>query len=117
MRAKSRPEYINRITNIHALRRLAVLADGQKQLVAMEMCGSESHEAWKGFLAGLVERGLRAPLLCIVDGNAGLRRGLSTGWSKTPVPRGAVPKLRNLQRKAPQPAPGEGKADFPEDRS
>src|SRR5439155_2923181 len=103
-----------RVTSVPVLVALAVLADGQKQLVAMEMCGSESHEAWKEFLAGLVERGLRAPLLCIVDGNAGLRRALSTVWSKTPVQRCAVHKLRNLERKAPKHALAEVKADFHE---
>jgi len=101
-----------RVTSMPVLVALAVLADGTKQLVAMEMCGSESHEAWKGFLDGLVERGLRAPVLCIVDGNAGLRRALSTVWSRTPVQRCAVHKLRNLERKAPQHALAEVKADF-----
>jgi len=101
-----------RVTSVPVLVALAVLADGQKQLVAMEMCGSESHEAWKGFLAGLVERGLRAPVLCIVDRNAGLRRALSTVWNKTPVQRCAVHKLRNLERKAPKHALAEVKADF-----
>jgi len=103
-----------RVTSVPVLVALAVLADGQKQLVAMEMCGSESHEAWKGFLDGLVERGLRAPVLSIVDGNPGLRRALSTTWSKTPVQRCAVHKLRNLERKAPKHALAEVKADFHE---
>jgi len=103
-----------RVTSVPALVALAVLADGQKQLVAMEMCGSEPHEAWKGFLDGLVERGLRAPVLCIVDGNAGLRRALSTVWSKTPVQRCAVHKPRNLKRKVPKHALVEVKADFHE---
>jgi mutator family transposase len=103
-----------RVTSVPVLVALAVLADGQKQLVALEMCGSESHEAWKGFLDGLVERGLRAPVLCIVDGNPGLRRALSTVWSKTPVQRCAVHKLRNLERKAPNHALAEVKADFHE---
>jgi len=101
-----------RVTSVPVLVALAVLADGQKQIVAMEMCGSESHEAWKGFLDGLVDRGLRAPVLCIVDGNAGLRRALSMVWSKTPVQRCAVHKLRNLERKAPKHALAEMKADF-----
>jgi len=103
-----------RVMSVPVLVALAVLADGQKQLVALEMCGSESYEAWKGFLDGLVERGLRAPVLCIVDGNAGLRRALSTVWSKTPVQRCAVHKLRNLERKAPKHALAEVKADFHE---
>jgi putative transposase len=40
---------------------VAVLADGQKQLLSLEMCGSESNEAWKGFLDDLVARQLGAP--------------------------------------------------------
>ncbi len=64
-------------TSVPVLAAVAVLADGQKQLLALEMCGSESNEAWKGFLDDLVERGLKAPLLCIIDGNAGLRRALA----------------------------------------
>ena len=103
-----------RVTSVPVLVALAVLADGEKQLLAMEMCGSESHEAWKGFLDGLAERGLRVPVLCIVDGHAGLRRALSTTWSKTPVQRCAVHKLRNLERKAPKHALAEVKADFHE---
>ena len=101
-----------RVTSVPVLVALAVLADGTKQLVALEMCGGESHEAWKGFLDNLVERGLRAPVLCIVDGNAGLRRALSGVWSKTPVQRCAVHKLRNLERKAPKHALLEVKNDF-----
>ena len=66
------------------------------------MCGSESNEAWKGFLDDLVERGLKVPLLCIVDGNAGLRRALALVWGKTPVQRCCDHKLRNLVRKAPE---------------
>lgn len=101
-----------RVTSMPVLVALAVLADGTKQLVAMEMCGSESHAAWKGFLEGLVERGLRAPVLCVVDGNAGLRRALGEVWSRTLVQRCAVHKLRNLERKAPKHALAEVKADF-----
>ena len=44
-----------RVTSVPVLVALAVLTDGQKQLVAMEMCANESHEAWKGFLADLLE--------------------------------------------------------------
>jgi len=97
---------------VPVLAAVAVLADGQKQLVALEMCGSESNEAWKGFLDDLVERGLKAPLLCIVDGNAGLRRALSLVWGKTPVQRCCVHKLRNLVRKAPEHAREEITDDF-----
>src|SRR5260370_4451486 len=101
-----------KVTSVPVLAAVAVLADGQKQLVALEMCGSESNEAWKGFLDDLVERGLKVPLLCIVDGNAGLRRALSLVWGKTPVQRCCVHKLRNLVRKAPEHAREEITDDF-----
>lgn len=55
---------------------VAVLSDGSKQLLSLEMCGSESHEPWKGFLDDLVARGLKAPVLCVIDGNPGLRRAV-----------------------------------------
>jgi transposase-like protein len=54
---------------------VAVLADGTKQLLALEMRG-KSHKAWKGFLDDLVGRELRAALSCIVDGNPGLRQAV-----------------------------------------
>jgi len=91
---------------------VAVLADGQKQLLSLEMCGSESAEAWKGFLEDLVARGLPAPLLCIIDGNPGLRRAAELVWPKTAVQRCAVHKLRYMQRKAPKHAQEEIADDF-----
>src|SRR5713101_2540692 len=49
-----------------------VLPDGRKHLVALELCAGESFAAWKGCLDDLVARGLRAPALAIIDGNAGV---------------------------------------------
>jgi transposase-like protein len=91
---------------------VAVLTDGTKQLVSLEMCGSESRDAWKDFLADLVERGFKAPKLCIVDGNVGLRGAIEATWSKVDVQRCTVHKLRNLERKAPKHALDEIKADY-----
>jgi transposase-like protein len=91
---------------------VAVLTDGSKQLISLEMCGSESRDAWKGFLADLVERGFKVPKLCVVDGNLGLRGALEVTWSKVDVQRCAVHKLRNLERKAPKHALDEIKTDY-----
>jgi transposase-like protein len=45
---------------------VAVLTDGQKQLLALELCpGGETFEAWKGCLDDLVTRGLGAPVWCV----------------------------------------------------
>src|SRR3989441_4571966 len=57
---------------------VGVLPDGGKHLLALELCGGESFAAWKGCLDDLAARGLRAPVLCIIDGNAGL--GVPSGW-------------------------------------
>jgi transposase-like protein len=101
-----------KVVSVPVLGAVAVLADGSKQLLSLEMCGSESHEAWKGFLDDLVARGLKAPTLCIVDGNPGLRRAVELVWPKADVQRCAVHKLRNLERKAPKHAREEIAADF-----
>ena len=62
-----------KVVSVPVLTAVAVLADGSKQLLALELCSSESAEAWHGFGAALAARDLKAPLLCIIDGNPGLR--------------------------------------------
>jgi putative transposase len=101
-----------KVASVPVLTAVAVLADGRKELLALELCGSESGEAWKGFVDDLKARGLRAPLLAIIDGNPGLRLALSRTWPATAVQRCAVHKLRNLERKAPKHALDELREDF-----
>ena len=86
--------------------------DLHKHLVALELCGGESFSAWKGCLDDLVARGFRAPVLAIIDGNAGLRRAVGLVWSRAAVQRCCVHKLRNLTRKAPKHALAEIRDDF-----
>jgi putative transposase len=91
-----------KVVSIPVLGVVGVLPDGHKHLLALELCGGESFAAWKGCLDDLIARGLRAPLLSIIDGNAGLRRAVGLVWPRTAVQRCCVHKLRNLTRKAPQ---------------
>src|SRR3989442_783574 len=63
---------------------VGVLPDGGNHLLALELRGGESFAAWKGCLDDLAARGLGAPVLCIIDGNAGL--GVPSGWCG-PTPR------------------------------
>lgn len=100
------------VTSVPVLGVVAILADGQKQLVALELCGGESFDAWKGCLDDLVARGLGAPVVCVIDGHAGLRKAVELVWPRTRVQRCAVHKLRNLERKAPKHALAELRADF-----
>jgi transposase-like protein len=101
-----------RVSSAPVLTAVAVLADGRKELLALELCGSESGEAWKDFVEDLRTRGLRAPLLAVIDGNPGLRQALGRTWPTTAVQRCAVHKLRNLERKAPKHALDELREDF-----
>jgi putative transposase len=101
-----------KVVSVPVLGVAGVLADGHKHLLALELCGGESFAAWKGCLDDLVARGLRAPLLCIIDGNAGLRRAVGEAWPQTAVQRCTVHKLRNLERKAPKHALAEIRDDF-----
>jgi putative transposase len=51
-------------------------------------------------------------VLCIIDGNAGLRRAVELVWPRAAVQRCCVHKLRNLARKAPRHALAETHDDF-----
>ena len=79
-----------RVTGLPVLAAVAVLADGTMRLVSLEVCGAESGAAWEGFLEGLIDRGLKAPRLCIIDGNAGLS---DTGTHVRKPNRAALPGL------------------------
>ena len=101
-----------RVTGLPVLAGVAVLSDGSKRLVSLEVCGAESGSAWEGFLQGLIDRGLKAPRLCIIDGNAGLHRAITLAWRGTKIQRCAVHKLRNILRKVPQHAHDEVTDDY-----
>ena len=101
-----------KVVSVPVLGVVGVLVDGGKQLLALELCGGESFEAWKGCLDDLVARGLRAPVLAVIDGNAGLRRAVGEVWPRAAVQRCCVHKLRNLERKAPKHALAEIRDNF-----
>jgi putative transposase len=101
-----------KVVSMPVLVAVVVLANGEKQLVSLEACTSESKDAWKGFLDQMMGRGLKAPLLAIVDGGAGLLAALASAWKTVPVQRCTVHKLRNIARKAPRHAYDEIKLDY-----
>jgi len=102
-----------KVVSVPVLGVVAVLTDGQKQLLALELCpGGETFEAWKGCLDDLVTRGLAPPVWCVIDGHPGLRKAVGLVWPPALVQRCCVHKLRNLERKAPKHALAEIRADF-----
>jgi putative transposase len=101
-----------KVASVPVLAVVGVRPDGSKHLLVLELYSSESAAAWKGCLDDLVARGLRAPVLAIIDGNAGLRRAVGLVWPRAAVQRCCVHKLRNLERKAPKHALAEIRDDF-----
>ena len=91
---------------------LGVDETGSKRLLAVQLMGHESTAAWRTFVEDLVGRGLRAPVLIIIDGHAGLRRAVSEIWPQAAVQRCVVHKLRNLEAHAPKRSLEELRADF-----
>src|SRR2546427_2116594 len=101
-----------KVVSVPVLHLVGVLPDGRKHLLAPELCAGESLAAWKGCLDDLVARGLRAPVLAIIDGNAGLRRVVGEIWPRAALQRCCVHQLRNLERKAPKHVLTEIRDDF-----
>lgn len=101
-----------KVVSMPILVAVVVLKNGEKQLVSLEACTSESKDAWKGFLEQMTARGLKSPLLAIIDGASGLLAALAVTWNDVPVQRCTVHKLRNIARKAPKHAYDDIKADY-----
>lgn len=101
-----------RVQTVPILVALGVTDTGHKELIALHLATSESTAAWTALVEDLAARGLPPPVLCAIDGNAGLRRALATTWPTTQVQRCVVHKLRNLEAYAPKRALDELRADF-----
>jgi putative transposase len=90
-----------KIRKVPILVALGVRQDGQKEVLAMEPLIKETTSAWSLLLEDLVHRGLKRPLLAIIDGNPGLRSAVESAWPGIAVQRCTVHKLRNLQDHCP----------------
>lgn len=101
-----------RVVSAPVLVALGVRANGHKEILDMELLVSESADAWGGLLNRLIDRGLRRPRLCIIDGNKGLRSAVDTHWPGMAVQRCVVHKLRNLERYVPKHATEEVKTEY-----
>jgi len=80
----------------------AITSDGRPVLLSLAVAGSESTDAWDGFLADLRVRGLRAPLLVIADGAKGLMGAIEANWPGALRQRCTIHVSRNLAAKLPE---------------
>jgi transposase-like protein len=101
-----------RVTKAPLLIVVGVRDSGERILLAMRLATGESTIAWRSVLDDLVQRGLAAPQLCVMDGSGGLRAAVTERWPDVAVQRCTVHKLRNLQAHAPHHSHAAVKADF-----
>jgi transposase-like protein len=86
--------------------------DGRPVFVGLAPAASESTDAWDDFLAGLTERGLRAPLLGISDGAPGLTGAFDRAYHASLRQRCLIHRCRNVIAKVSAHDQAEVKADF-----
>ena len=85
----------------------AILWDGRKVLLHIDLGDRESYEACVGFLRDLTERGLRTPLLYCSDDCPGLRKALKAVWPRSLPQKCQAHKMRNILAKLPRGVQGE----------
>ena len=100
-----------RVVSVPVLAALGVNESGQKTLLALQLAASEAEASWGAVLTDLQQRGLPAPLLLVVDGNAGLKKALKQ-WEGVRVQRCTTHKLRNLEDHCPRHARPEMTRDY-----
>ena len=80
---------------------LGVLADGTKELVAIEDGYRESKESWLSLLRDLKKRGMNAPAVATGDGALGFWGAMREVWPETREQRCWVHKIFNVLDKLP----------------
>jgi transposase-like protein len=85
-----------RVLSVPVLAAFGVTETGQKCLLTLRVVASEASATWAATVTDLQQRGLAAPLLLIVDGNAGPKHALKQ-WDDVRVPRCTTHKLDNLR--------------------
>src|SRR5262249_22188945 len=87
----------------------ALLEDGRPVLLHLDLGPRESYDAWLSFLQDLVARGLKAPLLVIMDGAPGLVKAVKRVWPHAYRQRCQVHRMRNVLAKVPRLMPAKMK--------
>ena len=89
-----------------------ITTDGKPVFVGLGPAASESTDAWDDFLADLTSRGLRAPLLGISDGAAGLTGAFDRAFPNSLRQRCLIHRARNVLAKVSAHDQAQVKADF-----
>ena len=81
---------------------VGVTAEGERQVLGIDVGPSEDRAFWTAFLRSLVKRGLKGVRLVISDAHVGLKQAISTVLSGATWQRCRVHFMRNLLAAVPQ---------------
>ena len=76
--------------------------DGRKVLLHLAVGDKESTACWEAFMEDMKRRELADPVLCVIDGNTGLRKAGGRKFPHSLVQRCQVHKMRNIIIKLPE---------------
>ena len=93
-----------RTVNVHALIAVGVNADGQREVLGLDVASDEDGAGWLAFLRSLTARGLTGVRLVISDAHAGLVSAIGAALPGAAWQRCRTHYLRNLLTKVPKSA-------------
>jgi len=91
-----------RVESVPVLAALGTRPDGTRLLLALEARTSESEAAWGTVTEQLARRGVKEPVLAVIDGCAGLEAAVRNSWPWIDIQRCTKHKLENLRTHAPK---------------
>jgi putative transposase len=91
-----------RVVNVSATIACAVNADGIREIIGFDVVTTESTEAWREFLRGMVARGLTGVELVISDAHGGIKAAIAEVLSNATWQRCRTHFMANLATKVPK---------------
>jgi len=101
-----------KVEKVPVLSAIGICADGRRQVLCLELRSSESEAAWGDVVESLSRRGVKAPVLAVIDGCGGLHSAVKEAWPWIDVQRCTKHKLENLYTHGPKRLRKEIKADY-----
>lgn len=92
------------VVNVHCLVAVGVNAEGQREVLGLDVAAAEDGAGWLAFLRGLVARGLTGVRLVVSDAHAGLVEAIGAALPGTAWQRCRTHYARNLLSKVPKSA-------------
>lgn len=101
-----------KVESVPVLCAIGVRSDGERVLLTLDVRTSESEAAWSAVMEDLAARGVKAPVLAVIDGSQGLEKAVKATWPWIDVQRCTKHKLTNLYTHAPKRRYDEIKEDY-----